>query len=223
MNKKEFTDTIINTLRLNSRDRFISRRHILSIALEKMKFLIAQKLLDRSLYREENLITNITCYELEEVEVVKCPIVEFRICSKIMKGTKKLPELIYSRYGDSIRLMSNVDTSERIDRTNPTDYIRDRKREGYREVPKYYIKDGYPYIIDSNIEVVDLQLITLKVRDAEKASCEGTDECKAEIAYEFIGSDKLTEVVRQETIKELMGTYMQIQPDERPDGNEKTI
>lgn len=213
----------MNTLRLNSKDRFVSRRHILSIAKEKMKFLIAQKLLDRTLYREENLITNIECYELEEVRAVECPIVEFRLCGKIMKGKKRLPELIYSRYGDSIRLMSNVDTSERIDRTNPTDYIRDRKREGYREVPRYYIKDGYPYIVDGTPEVLNLQLITLDTKAAAYASCEGCDECTSAMDYRFVGTDKLTEVVRQETLKELMGTYLQIQPDERPDGNEKTI
>lgn len=223
MKQIEFVDSILNNLRLNSKDRFVSRRHVLSIAKEKMRLLISQKLMERSLYRDSGIVKDISCFEMQEIDVVKCDIVEFRTCNKVMKSRKKLPEVIYSRYGDSIRMVTNLDTSLQITRTSPTDYLRDKVRDGYKPTPKYYVRDGYLYIVDSEVEVVNVQIITLDTKGIETASCEGVDPCKPVIEYEFVGTDKLTEIVRGETLKELMGTYMQIHPDERPDNNQKSI
>jgi hypothetical protein len=39
---------------------------------------------------------------------------------------------------------------------------------------------------------------------------------------EFVGSDKLQELVVQETLKELLGSYMQIPTDNNPNNNENT-
>lgn len=219
----QFADRVINTLRLNYKDRFVSRRFILKLGKEKTKFLLSQKLRDRTLYREENLFTDISCVEMKEIDVFKCPIVEFRTCRKIMRSKKKLPELIFSRYGDSIRLVSNIDYSIQIGRTNPVDYIRNKNRKGYREKPFYYTRDGYLYIVDSNIEVVNVQLLTLDKKGADEMSCGYKDECNSALDYEFVGSDKLREVVYQEVLKELAGTFLQILPDENPDLNQKSI
>lgn len=221
----QFADRVLTTLRLTSKDRFISRRFILKVGREKTKFLLSQKLRDRSLYREENIYTDIPCVEMEKIDVISCPIVEFRTCKKLMRSKKRLPDLIYSRYGDSIRMVSNIDYSIIINRTNPVDYIRNKKRAGYREKPLYYVRDGYLYITDSNIETVSVQVLTLDKKTASEVECGCGDhsECDTPLDYEFIGSDKLREVAYQETLKELVGTYMQIMPDENPNLNQKSI
>jgi hypothetical protein len=219
---RDFADRALSTLKMDSKDRFVSRRLILKIARDKMVFLLTQKLRDMSLYREENVYTDIPCIEMKEINKVSCPIVEFKTCSKLMRSKKKLPELMFSRFGDSIRMVSNIDNSIKIDRTNPLDYIRNKKRKGYREKPYYYTRDGYLYIVDSSVEVVNVQLITIDKKGAALASCEKCDECISVLDYEFIGSDKLKEVVYQETIKELMGVYLQIPADGNPDLNEQT-
>jgi hypothetical protein len=216
----KLADRILNTFRRNSRDRHMSRRFILNIAKEKMKFFLAQKLTDITLYREENIFTEIPCVEMEEITAVKCPIVEFRTCKILMKSKNKLPEMIFSRYGDSIRLVSNIDNSEQIDRTTPIKYINDKKRATNNNSPKYYMKDGYLYITDKYIEVVNVQLLTLDRAEAKRASCEGCDECESPLDFEFVGSDKIQELVVQETLKELMGSYLQIPPDPSPNGQE---
>lgn len=222
--KRTIADRILTTLRLNSKDRFLSKRYILSVAEEKMKFLLSQKLRDRTLYREENIFSQIDCYEFEKIDRVKCDVIEFRTCNHVMKGKKKLPELIFSKFGDSIRLITNLENSEKIGKTTISDHIRNSKRAHYTEKPKYYIRDGYPYIINSEIEAANIELLTLDKRAAEKASCgDNYDECKSALDYEFVGSDKLLEVVIQQTIQEIAGTYMQITPDENPDQNEKSL
>lgn len=208
---------------MNSKDRFVSRRFILAIAKEKMNFLLAQKLRDNTLYREENLYTEIDCVELEKIDKFKCDIVEFRSCNSVMRSVKKLPELIFSRYGDSIRMVTNIDSSIQIDRTTPTDYIKNKQRQGYRPKPAYYTKNGYLYIVDSEIERLTVRLLTLDTQAAALMNCKKCDECKSILDYEFIGSDKLELIVAQQTLQELLGSYMQIPKDESPDMNEKSI
>jgi hypothetical protein len=219
----KLADRLLNALRRKSKDRFMSRRYVLHIAREKMKFFLAQKLSDMTLYREENIFTDIPCLEMEQIRSVDCPIVEFKRCSIIMKSKEKLPELIFSRYGDSIRLVSNVDDSEKIDRTTPLKYINDRKRKPNNNKPYYYVReDGHLYIVDRYIEVVNVQPLTLDRMGAKKASCEKCDECISPLDMEFVGSDKLQELVVQETLKELLGSYMQIPTDNNPNNNENT-
>lgn len=221
--KGEIADRILTTLRRDSKDRFLSRRYVLNILEEKMTFLLSQKLRDRSLYRESNLYTTLECYEFEEIENIKCDIIEFRRCESIMKGKKKLPTLIYSRYGDSINYISNLDVSIEITETNPKKYINDKKRRSYKPKPMYYIKDGFPYLVDTKMEVGEINLLTLDTERAEEVTCKGKDKCKPSIDYEFIGSDKLRDIAVQQTLQEIAGTFLQIQPDENPDNNENSL
>ena len=224
MTKNEIATRIITTLRQNYKDRWLSKRFVLHILEEKMRFLLSQKLRDRSLFREENLMSQINCYEFKKVDKLKCDIIEFRTCNHVMKGTKKLPELLYSRYGSSIRMITNLDQSEEIKPTNPKDYIRDRKRKYYNYPPGYYVRDGYPYIVNSDIEAGFIELITLDTKRVAEIDCESeVGSCKAATDYDFISSDKLAEIAVQQTIQEIAQTYIQIQPDEKPDNNENSI
>lgn len=224
MSKKEIVDRIITTLRQRSSDRWMSKRFVLHVLEQKMTFFLSQKLRDRTLYRESNLYTTIECYELEKVDSITCDIVEFKICDKIMKGKNKLPELIYSRYGDSIRYAATIDQSKRIYPTTPTDFIRDKGRRFNHKPVNYYVREGFPYFVNTEIEVVFLEILTLDTQAAQEAcNCSDFDACKSALDYNFIGSDKLQEIVIQETLKEIMGSYMQIQPDENPDNNENSL
>lgn len=224
MTKKTIVDRIKTTLRQLGKDRWLSSRFIIFVLESKMKFLLSQKLRDRSLYRESNLYTQINCFEFEKVSRINCDIIEFRTCQKIMKSKKKLPELIYSRFGDSIRMVSNLDQTERLDKTTPTDYIRNKKRKQNYNPPMFYERAGYLYLLNTQMEASFIELLTLDTKLAEELDCEQDyDECRSALDCEFIGSDKLLEAVVQQTIQELTQTYIQIQPDEKPDNNENSI
>lgn len=222
--KKAIVERVLTTLRQSSKDRGMSKRYVLHILEEKMKFLIAQKLRERSLYRTENLYTTIDCFEFEEVDTVKCEVIEFRLCKSIMKSKHKVPELIYSKYGDSVKMLSSLDYGTQIAKTNLSEYLRNKGRKGYQNKPLFYVKDdGYVYVVNSKIEVATLQVLTTDTKTATESSCEQADKCKPALEYTFTGTDKLSEVVVQQTLQEILGSYMQVRPDENPDKNENVL
>ena len=224
MSRKEIVDRVKTKLRQMSKDRWMSNRFIYHVLEEKMRFLLAQKLRDRSLYRESNLYTQINCFEFEKIDRISCDIIEFRTCQKIMKSKQKLPELIYSRFGDSIKIVSNLDQTETLDKTIPTDYIRNKKRKQNYNPPSFYERGGYLYLLNTQMEAAFIELLTLDLEAAEELDCEcEKEECKSALDYSFIGSDKLKEVVVQQTVQEIAQTYLQIQQDENPDNNENSI
>jgi hypothetical protein len=224
MSKKEIVNRILTELRQKVKDRWMSKRFVLHILEQKMTFFLSQKLRDRTLYRESNLFSVINCYELEKIDTVSCDIIEFKTCDVVMKGKEKLPELIFSRYGSSVRYVATLDQSERIYPTTPTDFIRNKDRKSNHKPISFYIRDGYPYFVNTEIEAVFLEILTLDTKRAQEVGDNSNfNACESALSYDFIGSDKLQELVVQETIKEIMGSYIQIQPDENPDSNENSI
>ncbi|MCA9749011.1 MAG: hypothetical protein KC414_07885, partial [Romboutsia sp.] len=195
------------------------RRYILSVARNKAKFLIAQKLMDRTLYREDNLFRTIKCFKLKKDDVVSCDVVEFRRCKSVMKSVTKLPEMIYSRYGSSIISITTIDGETVFLPISIKKYTLQKKRQYAHYVPNnfYYIQDGYLYLLDTEIEAVNIVLIAASEEEVEEVSeCSECNDCKSSWDYEFICSDKLLEPVIQDTLQEVISTFKAIRPDENP-------
>lgn len=214
----EFTSRVINGLNALSKDDRISRRYILHVGKQKSMFYISQKLNDRSLFREDNIYKTLDCFELERIEAVKCDIIEFRKCNSIMKSKKKLPKLIYSRYGSTLKEVTTVDEEKEFKPTTPSQYRRDKNRVSGTDYINYYVKDGYLYLIDTEIEIVNLYLLTLDLDDIDNVSACSTPGCKSLWDYEFIVPDKLEELIIAETVKEV-SMKKQIPADENPNLN----
>lgn len=215
MTNNELVSRVINTLRSVDKDSRIPKRYVLKVATDKAIFLMAQKFRDRSLFREANLYQTVDCFELERIDTVKCPIVEFRTCNRVMKSKKKLPELIYFRYGSSLKEVTNVDFSLDFRASTPAQYRRNKKREKFRGGEDFYIRDGFLYIPDSHVEVVSLYLYTPNEYEAKKASACEEDKCLNPWDSEFVVSDKLREIVVQQTIQEI-SIRLGIPEDENP-------
>jgi hypothetical protein len=219
MNNLEITSRILNALKTLTKDGRVSRRYVLKVAQEKAKFLISQKLGENSLYREENLRTTLDCFELQKIDTVKCPIIEFRTSSSVMRSKKKLPELIHSKYGSSIKEVTSIDGAFILKPTTPHQYRLNKSRKTDSKEIYFYVKDGYLYLPDSEVKLVQLSLITLDLYDLQECSECSDKPCKSAWEYEFICSDKLLEVVIQETLKEVI-TTKQVQSDQNPNLNE---
>ena len=212
----EITSRVVNTLRALSKDNRLSRRYVYNSLKNKAKFFISQKLSDKSLFRESNLFTMLDCFELEPLEVYKCDIIEFRSCKKLMKSKNRLPELIYSKFGASIIEITSIDGSNSFKPITPQQFRVNKKREGNNIEQKfYYIKDGYLYIPDSEVQVVSLYLLTLDLYEKEQCSECSDNKCKSFWDFEFPIPDKLLEVVVGETIREL-SLNRQTQEDQNP-------
>lgn len=216
MKNLEITSRVINTLKALSKDMRLSRRYVLKTLQNKASFLISQKLNDKSLYRESNLFTTLDCFELKKQDVYKCSILEFRSCKKLMKSKKKLPSLIFSKYGSSILEVTSIDGERVFKPITASQYRINKKRNtGGIEQDFYYIKNGDIYLPDSDVEAVSVVLITLDLYEKEQCSECSDDKCKSVWEHEFIVPDKLLEVVVSETLKEL-SLNRQIQEDQNP-------
>lgn len=220
MTNSEIVSRVRNGLNSISKDDRISRRYILHVAKQKATFLISQKLGDRSLFREDNLYKTVDCFEMEPVDVVRCEILEFRRCKSIMKSKCKLPKLIYSRYGNSLKEVITADGEKEFKPITPSQYRRDNNRLEKPEYIYYYVKDDYLYLLDTEIELVSLYLISMNLDYLEEGcGCkENSEECKSLWDYEFNVPDKLEEAIVGETIKEVAMTK-QLPRDENPNSN----
>jgi hypothetical protein len=214
----EFTSRVINGLNALSKDDRISRRYILHVGKQKSMFYIAQKLNDRSLFREDNLYTTLDCFELERIDSVKCEIIEFRKCNSIMKSKNKLPKLIYSRYGNTLKEVTTIDEEKEFKSTTPSQYRRDKNRVSGTDYVNYYVKDGYLYLLDTEVLLVNLYLLTVELEEVDNVSACSTPGCKSLWEYNFIVPDKLEELIIAETVKEI-AMKKQVPSDENPNLN----
>lgn len=219
----EIVSEILNDLKLLNMDEHVSRRYIISKLRSKTKNLISQKLLDRTLGSEQNLYKEVRCFELEMIDVVECDIVEFRTCNKLMKSKKPLPESVYSRLGMAIKEVTSIDGMFEFQPIDPKQYRRNQKRAVKDNNTCNFYVDGenYLYLPNSEVEVVNVRLLTLKPEDIEELEgCDRTKSCQSIWDMEFIVPDKLQQAVYKDTLNELAGVNRRIQPDANPDNNE---
>lgn len=222
MTNAEIVSRIQNDLNSVSKDAQFRKRHILHVARKKAAFLISTKLSDRSLYREDNLYTPVDCFELVSQDLVKCDIVEFRRCKHLMKSKKRIPGLVYSKYGNSLKEVTAIDGEKNFLPTTPAQYRLNKQRvaDSSDTDSYFYLKDGYLYLPDTKISRVNLYVLSLETEKLEALSeCNTkTNCCKSLWDYEFVIPDKLQEVVISETLKEL-SMKKQIPADENPNMN----
>ena len=108
----EIVSRIQNNLNTLDKDMLIPRRFILSIFKSKAEFLMAQKFYDKSLFRETNLYKWINCIDMEEIDSVCCGKIQLQTCNIVMRSKKKLPKLIWTRYGSTVLMVTNIDGSK---------------------------------------------------------------------------------------------------------------
>jgi len=218
MNNAELVSRVLNTLKANSKDSRISRRLVLSVAESKAKFLISQKLNDKSLFREQNLYQTVECIEMIDSNIINCPIIEFRSCRKLKRSKKKLPDLIHSRYGHSLKEVVSLDGGFTFTPITAYQYRQNKSRSLIDKKDYFYVQDGYLYLPDSDVQSVTLYILTQDLYDLEQCSECSKNKCRSAWEFEFICPDKLLEVVIKDTIQELSITK-QIQEDVNPNLN----
>lgn len=216
---------VVNGLNSLTKDARIPKRYILNILKEVGAFLLSQKMLDKTLYREEDLFKWIRCVELKSIDTVSCPIVEFRRCKSLMRSKNKLPKIVGSRYGYAVLIVSTISGERRFSSTTLSDYTNFIRKRNFEKFigTKFYISEGYLYIPDSEVEVVDVLLLTLDEDYEDASSCEEKNPCKNVWDTELPFPNKFANVCIQETIKEV-SLRLQIPTDSNSnlDPNQKT-
>ena len=216
----EMVSRVINGMNSIAKDTHISRRWILSILRSKSASYMAQKWVEGTLFDDESLFAHINCVEMIRIHSIDCCIAEFRLCSTLMRSKHRIPGLIITRSGPAILSVTNADRSIYFTKINPRTYINTKKRK-YADKEKYvyYYQDGYIWIPDTHIELINVDAITLKKEEALKLSaCSEEDKdlgCPNVWEDEFICPDKLREYIVKETIQEV-SLRIQIPRDENP-------
>jgi hypothetical protein len=211
----EFVSRVLNGLKGLTKDTRISRRYVLNIGKQKVTTYISQKLLERTIYREDNLAKVIPCVEMEAQDKISCPIVEFKRLDTLYRSKERIEGVVYSRFGSSVFLVESLDGNVIFNpATKRTVTNRVKRRFGSID-NVFYISDGYIYIPDE-IEAINVHLITLTDKETEEVStCNNCDKCKSVWDYSFICPDKILDPVVREVIQEVAVTY-NIPTDENP-------
>ena len=222
MTNIEFVSQITGLLKSNNKDNRLPKRLILKTGQDATTFLVAQKLMDRTISSETNLYTTIPCFEFEQIDSKRCPSIEFRMCKTLMRSINPLPKLVFSRLGASIKEIVALDGDFVFTFVDEAQYRRNKKRQHQlkNNVFVYLGTDNHLYIPDREIFSVDVTTLTLDSVTAEKASsCIESDCGKSNWHYPFICPDKLLESVKDMTLQRLSMTRT-LQSDENPNGIE---
>lgn len=214
----EIVSRVTNGLKFLNKDERISKRYILHIAEKNAEFLISHKLRDKSLFRESNVYSSVNCFELEKKDTYTCGVVEFQSCNKLMKSKKKLPDLIFSRYGAGMRYVTPIDimSDEEFTPSTLAQFKRNRRRLNLQtELKNYFIKDGFVYIPESDVRAVSLELIVVNTFNLSEIDAQFEKGCMSAWEYEFKCPDKLLDTVIQKTIQEVAAARG-IPEDENP-------
>jgi len=228
MNKTnaEFVSRIAGDLKAITKDGRISRRLVLSIGQDKARFLMSQKLDEMTLFREDGLIKTIPCFEMENVPVIECDLVDIPNCKSIMKSKNKIPDGLFGKNGSGIIYVFSLDNSIRFDYASLRKYRNIQDIRYTRKKGQYYtIQNGYLYLLDSEVEIVSMQMIVLKSEQiAEVSGCASEEErCKSNWEREFICPDRFYDLVVRDTLTELANIYRTSIEDSNPnlDPNQK--
>lgn len=223
---REIVSRIENSLNSLTKDTFIPRRYILSVFKSKAEFFMAQKLFDKTLFRETSLFKWVNCVQMVEEDVIKCGKLEFKRCKSLMKSKKKLPKVLWSKYGSSVILVTTIDGEKEYKLISQVDYMNLLKRPNSEKfIGKYALiyPDNYLYIPDSEVKMVNILMYTLDEKSDDSSDCKDCDDCESYWDKEVSISDKIREVVIQETLKEV-SMRLQVPKDENSnmDSNQKS-
>lgn len=225
---REFVTRVMNDAGALTKDQHLSERWILFIGRQIATTYISQRIGDGKIFRDNNVMTTINCLKMKEIKSVDCCFVEFLLCKTLMRSEERIPGIIYGRTGPGIYMVSNVDNSIHFNRINLREYNSSKDRR-FGSVVKhvYYVDDGYLWIPDVHIEAVNVKVVTLQRREANKlagCNCPEGEDCISEWDYDFICPDSILDMVVKSTVQEVMGTRIQIPEDANPnmDLNQKT-
>lgn len=231
MTKGELTSEILISLGFDAKDTWVSRRWILSTAESIATTYMAQRLDSSKLESDYSLIQSVKCFPMEQVDYISCGYVELRNCKTIFKSKNKIPKTVNGSRGIALFGVNTIDGNVTLIETTRRKYALRKDFKYKRKGNAYYfIEDGYLYVLDFEVELLDLLMVVLDNDEAEEVSecsdCKETKDsskCKSLWDEKFICPEKLLFNVIQATVQSL-SPKVSIPRDENPnmDSNLKT-
>lgn len=217
ISNKEIVSRLKNQLKLINKDDEISDRFILKSLENVAAMLLSQKLSERSLFRDASLFKEISCVEFKKIDTYSCDIVDFKSCELLYKSEHKIPKLLYTRYGGSIKEIYSIDRKTVLKPSTLADSRRDSIRSGKITENKFFIIDDYIYIPNNSLLRGVIYGIFPDQYDAFKlSSCD--DSCESAWDKPFIITSNLLEATINQALQ-ILYINKQIPEDEKANLN----
>lgn len=199
---------------MQSDDSRLSNRHIYS-KLRSSRIRIISQVINK------NQIVSQWCYQPIYIKMLsvskhECSDITSDTC-KVLKSANPLPQIFTDMDKHLIQSVTTIDGSHGFGKTT-WDSIRFKNGRKYtKEIPEYFIKDGYLYI--TNKKTQDLLVVTALFNDPIEAkkysdSCgKESLSCKSYLEYDFAIDGKLEEVIIEMTNQEFIYNFSQTKDD----------
>lgn len=143
-------------------DNLVSDRMIYAIAIPKASLLIKQEVNKRRLLNSDNIFTPYECLDLISVDLHECGV---DCTGRARRSREKLPQLHEGIHSYTIQGVYNIDNSEEIFPTSIREYINLSKLRFKPNKLYYLVKDGYLYVLDQDVENVNIYLYSNELID----------------------------------------------------------
>lgn len=158
-------------------DAFITDRFLYSLIMKYGKALIRREDNKNRLMRIGSLFTTIPCVDLIEVDKVEACCLNIPTGCYIKRTEYKLPGIMDGTNGPILRLVSSVDRSVEVYRTDPGTYERMTRTTNfkYNKNKYYWYIDGYLYF--PNLEWESVLIEGLFEEDTADFQCDPSMKC----------------------------------------------
>ncbi len=193
----EIISRVRNNNKFLSRDNKLSDRWVLAEASDVARRLIKQSGNLAKIYKSDEIFQYIPCVEMIRVDLSECCFVKSG--QYIARSLERLPEIETGLYGNLIQRVTSI-IGEDFSPTTARDYeniinIKFAKNNNY-----YWVKDGYLYISNPEIEKVSISAYF-------KGYYPNTGDCREPYNERFLCPDWLIDELMEILNKELQGQH----------------
>lgn len=215
--KRQMVSDILSSTKSLSLDDRLSKRWLLSIAMDKASTLIRQDSNEGKLFEVTDIWQSLDCIEMEKVNATVCG--DIPNCRFLMKSKRRLPETFESAFGDIIKILT-IEGGKEYGQTKPFTYKDIVSRE-YKDANQRYfwILDRYLYIPDSEVKFVTGIGLFKRQKDVDLFNDKEV-ECASPLDDSFPCPQYLLGVVKDQVKEEVAKLYKSLVKDERPDDNQ---
>lgn len=222
--KGELISEIKSQVRLQNADATLTNKFIWSLIEKHLRWLIKRENDKLNLLGLDYLFQPYKCVEVEEAPTIDdcCGI---RSRCKIYRTVEKLPKMFESQEGVVIKDVITIDGSKSFTQIKPGEYMRKLENPTTVRFDKnlyFFYRDGHLYFPKSTIRKV---MIYAYFEEEIKNPCDdacpsNVNPCRRKLDESARIPDHIKGELMDFVIKDIMGTTLQIQPDQQVDKNE---
>lgn len=219
MTNREFISTIKHDLKAQNIDQRVSGRYILNKAETLIEKFVEQMRMNK-IMRQFDILSTINCFEMEKMDRYDCPILELRVCDKIMVSKEDLPDYFVTTSGYGFSSVVSIDgTTDYQPIRNLSDFRNQMKREFGKKFKYFYVSNKKLYIANSLTQAVTIT--GLFKNQKEVAELNGEAEiCDSILDYTFVCPKSKEADVKTYLLQDIFTFRNQIIKDENPDLDE---